>query len=218
MLATDVPVEEKLKFFLNLAKEWNAKAVKYSNSVQLSRLQSAATQLLSPAYSLAFGIEALLSARHLFAAELLLRPLIERVAVLNYLAEEGDQALDIWDSGWDKNKRPSLPELIEYVPVLQDRPSEPDGSMTMKEFRQRTLNRLHALVHADPLGSLRCLAPAESDHVMISGPMVGNQIRFNEVAIHTVIFVSALLKVTERVFPCAEWPYERTAAKGAEYA
>jgi len=205
MAAASVPVGEKLEFFFCLAKQWNAIALNHGNSIPKGRLENAAVQLLAPSYSIAFAIETLLQERHLFGAELLLRPLIERVAVLNYLAAEGEPALDLWERGWDKNS-PSLSKLVEYVPNLQDSTSEPESQISMGEFRRKTLKRLHKIVHADPFGSLRCLAPTDDGYRMVSGPMMNNPVRYDEVATDTIIFISALLKVTERVFPGANWP------------
>lgn len=206
---------QRLKFISNVANAWNQRSVEHANQIDLTRLQRAAVQLLAPAYSIGFAIETLISTRHLFAAELLLRPLIERIAVLNFLHAEGETALGVWERGWEpKDKdRPRIRRLLDYVPELA---REPDGlaKPSADDFKSYTLRRLHAIVHPDPVGSLRCLSPDADGETfrMISGPMVDNQVRVDEVATLAFIFVSALLKVTERTFPHANWPLNRPSA------
>jgi hypothetical protein len=124
----DATTEEKLQFIFGVARLWNAAAVDHANSKERSRLQEAAIQLLAPAYAIAFAIEDLLRGRHLFAAELLQRPLLERIGVLNFLQFGGETALAVWERGWlhrDRD-RPSLEKLLEYIPELSEKPSNSD--------------------------------------------------------------------------------------------
>lgn len=57
------------------------------NSDSLTRLQAAACQIVPAACSIALGIRELIRQAYLFPALMLLRPLIERVATISYLAE-----------------------------------------------------------------------------------------------------------------------------------
>ncbi|MGA0546094.1 DUF5677 domain-containing protein [Brevundimonas sp. VNH65] len=65
----------------------------------LSRLQIAATQIVPHALSLALAIRELVRQGYLLAAEVLMRPLLERVAVISYLAEH-EEKIALWEAGW----------------------------------------------------------------------------------------------------------------------
>jgi len=52
---------------------------------------------------------------YLFSAEILLRPLIERVAVISYLMHIGDKALDLWEQGWPYKTRPPLSKMLDSI-------------------------------------------------------------------------------------------------------
>jgi hypothetical protein len=85
--------------------------------------------------------------------------------------------------------------------------------MTAAEFRKVTINRLHSLVHADPIGALRTLKPTgvPERYSLISGPMDGHPERVNEVGTLTFVLVNALVKATERTFPLVSWPVHEAA-------
>jgi hypothetical protein len=210
----EATTEEKLKFFFELARLWNRTAVDHANSVARSRQQEAAIQLLAPTYAVAFAIEELLKGSHLFAAELLQRPLLERIGVLNFLQFGGEGALAVWERGWlfRDRERPGLEKLLEFIPELSEKPNS-DVTLTPEEFRKLTINRLHSLVHADPIGALRTMKQtgAPEEYSLISGPMNDHPERANEVGTLTVVLISSLIKATERTFPLAPWPLERAA-------
>jgi hypothetical protein len=211
MTQQDVTIDEQLDFFFRLASAWNQISINHANSIELSRLHRACVPLLAPAYSIVFAIEALLRDHHLFAAELLQRPLLERVGVLNFLLSKGEFALALWEHGWNKDdkNRPRMTELIDAIPELAKQPHGIATELTPEEFKRQTLLRLHSVVHADPIGALRTLMPSDCGVVMVSGPMQGNPTRRQEVGVLTAVCVSALLGVTERIFPEAGWPMNK---------
>jgi len=211
---SDATTDEKLHFIFGVARLWNTVAVDHANSIERNRLQQAAIALLAPAYAIAFAIEDLLKGSHLFAAELLQRPLLERVGVLNFLQSGGEAALEVWERGWlhRDRERPSLEKLLERILELSEKPSN-DVTMTPAEFRKVTINRLHSLVHADPIGALRTLKQTgiPEKYSFISGPMGGHPERANEVGTLTFVLLNALVKATERTFPLAPWPLNEAA-------
>lgn len=67
--------------------EKNAKIGPWTHGRNLTPLQSAATELLPHGFSIPLGIRELVRQGYLISAEILLRPLIERAAVIGYLCE-----------------------------------------------------------------------------------------------------------------------------------
>jgi hypothetical protein len=211
-MAHDASLDQKLEFFFGLSRIWNQIAIRHANSITLSSLQRASVSLLAPAYSIAFAIEPLFKDHHLFAAELLQRPLLERIGVLNFLIKNEDSGLALWERGWEQSdkSRPKMNELIAMIPELANPPPGIETNLTAEEFRRQTLIRLHSVVHADPVGALRALMPSSSGGLtMVAGPMKDNPIRRQEVGNVTIICISSLLGATERVFPNAGWPQKK---------
>jgi hypothetical protein len=83
----------------------------------------------------------------LISAEILLRPLIERTAVISYLCET-QSALPLWEAGWPHKSRPPLYKMLAAM--------RGKGSMQENEDMARQLTQhFNAIVHADPLGAQR---------------------------------------------------------------
>src|SRR5438874_10366310 len=82
---------------------------------ELTRLQRAGCQIIPNGFSIALSIRELLRAGYLFSAEILLRPLIERVAVLSHLIVTGEDALILWERGWPHKTRPSLKMMLDQI-------------------------------------------------------------------------------------------------------
>ena len=84
---------------IQAAMEKNAKIGPWTHGRNLTPLQSAATELLPHGFSIALSIRELVRQGYLISAEILLRPLIERAAVISYLCE-APSALPLWEAGW----------------------------------------------------------------------------------------------------------------------
>lgn len=75
-----------------------------TRSSNLDRLQLAASEIAPGACSIGLAIREMVRQGYLVPALVLLRPLVERVGVLAFLAEHPAK-LDAWESGWQHNTR-----------------------------------------------------------------------------------------------------------------
>src|SRR3989344_9204142 len=82
----------------------------FENSKQLSRLQWAVCQIIPQGISISLSIRELIRQAYLFSALILIRPLIERDAIISYLNIHPEK-VDLWEKGWIHGSRPSLAEL-----------------------------------------------------------------------------------------------------------
>jgi hypothetical protein len=123
--------------------EANARVAAYTHAHahQLSDLQKAACQIIPQGINLALSTRELVRQGYLFAAVVLMRPLIERAAAISYLHERPDQ-VSLWQRGWRHRERPSLATMLATM----------SGEADIEQAMQicRTFNHI---VHGDPVGS-----------------------------------------------------------------
>lgn len=93
------------------------------------------------------GLTVMLSIRELvrqgflFAAAVLMRPLIERTAIISYLHEK-PQEVSLWQSGWKYKERPSLAKMLVTM----------NKEVDIKQT-QEICSTFNSLTHGDPIGS-----------------------------------------------------------------
>src|SRR3990170_8333853 len=80
---------------------------------QLTDLQRAACQIVPQGINLALSIRELIRQGYLFAALVLIRPLIERAAIVSYLCDRPD-AIERW-GGWRFRDRPPLSTMLHSM-------------------------------------------------------------------------------------------------------
>lgn len=130
------------------AMELNQKIAPWTHGKVLSPTQRAATELIPHGFSIALSIRELIRQGYLISAEILLRPLIERAAVLSYLCETPN-ALPLWEAGWPHRSRPPLYKMLAAM-------KRPQGDKEQKESEEdakQITEYFNAIVHADPEGS-----------------------------------------------------------------
>ncbi len=128
------------------AMEVNQKIARWTRGQQLTPLQRAACQIIPNGFSIALSIRELVRTGYLFSAELLLRPLMERVAVISYLIQH-EEALNLWERGWPYKSRPPLSKMLLSMGE--------DAGMDKKsntEVAQEMITQFNSLIHADPTG------------------------------------------------------------------
>ena len=108
----------------------------------MTDLQKAATMLIPQGISLSLGIRELVRQGYLFSAAVLLRPLMERTAIIAYL-RANPSAITIWESGWKFRERPSLATMLQTI-------SGQRVDLVKAKLMCDTLNHL---VHGDPMSS-----------------------------------------------------------------
>lgn len=122
--------------------ECNDDAAKYSRKAQLSDLQKAACQIIPQGVNLALTIRELVRQGYLSGALVLMRPLIERAAIISFLYSNPDE-IDLWKDGWKHKERPSLAVMLDSMGGKQD----------SKEDVKKICDLFNHIVHGDPVGA-----------------------------------------------------------------
>lgn len=89
-------------------------AYSHAHTDQMSPLQKAACQIIPQGIHIALSIRELVRQGYLFPAMVLMRPLIERAAVLSYLTDNPG-AVPLWESGWKYAQRPPLAKMLQSM-------------------------------------------------------------------------------------------------------
>lgn len=121
--------------------EANAEVAVYTHTHQLNDLQLAACQIIPQGINLALSIRELVRQGYLFAAVVLMRPLIERAAIISYLHERPEEVA-LWHSGWKYRQRPSLATMLNTMR------GEADIDQAMQ-----ICDTFNHVVHGDPIGA-----------------------------------------------------------------
>lgn len=126
---------------ISLRLDEHSKIAPLTRGATLTDLQRATIVIVPQAVSVALAIRELIRQAYLFPALVLLRPLIERAAIVAWLrAHPG--AVASWHAGW--RSRPSLPQMLTTL-LEWDRIGGQDPSQ-VKSFSKL----LHQIVHGDP--------------------------------------------------------------------
>ena len=121
--------------------EANAEIAAYIHKNELNDLQQAACQIIPQGINLALSIRELVRQGYLFAAAVLMRPLIERAAIISYLHEKPEE-VSLWQNGWKFRERPSLAKML----ATMNKEADIDQA-------QEICNTFNSLTHGDPIGS-----------------------------------------------------------------
>jgi hypothetical protein len=90
------------------------------------------------------SVRELIRQGYLFSATILLRPLLERTALVFYLIDT-PAAVTAWHNGWPRSDQPSLPKLLEHLLTRAGN----SGTLGAKELA----TMLHKVVHSDPMAA-----------------------------------------------------------------
>ena len=125
------------------ALEANAEVAAFTreHAHELSDLQNAACQIIPQGINLALSIRELVRQGYLFPAVVLMRPLIERAAIISYLHERPEE-VRLWQNGWRYRERPSLATMLATM----------HGEADTDQAKQ-ICDTLNHVVHGDPIGS-----------------------------------------------------------------
>jgi len=129
-----------------IAMEINTKIAPWTHGRNMTPLQWAASELIPHGFSIALSIRELVRQGYLISAEILLRPLIERAAVISYLCDTPN-ALSLWENGWPYKSRPPLYKMLAAMRGTKGEVKENEA------LAKQITQHFNSLVHADPLGS-----------------------------------------------------------------
>lgn len=128
---------------LVMAYERGAEIAPLTSQSYLNRLARALVDIVPLGVSIAASIRELVRQAYLPSGIVLLRPLVERAAVANWLLNHEDDLL-LWESGWSYKKRPSLRRMLRNL--------NPEGE---DNILQLIVNDFNSTIHAEPAGSRR---------------------------------------------------------------
>lgn len=121
--------------------EANANVASYTHTNELTDLQRAACQIIPQGINLALSIRELVRQGYLFTAVVLMRPLIERAAIISYLHEQPEN-VRLWQDGWKYRERPSLATMLATM----------QGEANIEQTKQ-ICDTFNHVLHGDPIGS-----------------------------------------------------------------
>jgi hypothetical protein len=157
----------------------------------LSPLEQAAVQLIPQAVSIALSIRELIRQGYLFSAALLLRPLIERVGLVEYLRSH-PEAVQSWHNGWPRRDQPSFQTLLETTSQIEGKSEDELSFFT---------NVLHKLIHPDPAGALWNMITREDGKVAFSSGKILDDPEFCDfVSVVGGRFLQLVTRIAEDIF------------------
>ena len=113
-------------------------------AVKMSDQQAVVSEIVPQGISVALSVRQLIRQGYLFSATILLRPLLERTALVFYLIDT-PVAVDAWHKGWPRGEQPSLPKLIKHL-MLRAGNADTLGARELAAM-------LHKVVHSDPMAA-----------------------------------------------------------------
>jgi hypothetical protein len=122
--------------------EHQAHIARWTHEHEPTAIQLVASELIPSASSIALSIRELVRQGYLLSAQILARPLWERVATLSYLIEH-ETAIELWRSGWPHKSRPDLRERMQS---MHSREASPEVDTQLRAV----INDFNSLVHGDP--------------------------------------------------------------------
>lgn len=183
---------EKFDKAIVLCLEANSVLAARSRQSGLSDLQVAGCQLIPQGIKLALSIRELVRQGYLFAARVLMRALIERLAIIFYLELHPDQ-LSIWKKGWKYRDRPSLATMLEELGSHRLQHVKVDSSFT-REY--------NSLVHGDPASADSNLTFTEDGEPIfgVSKDLESPEV-CDRVCSEATVWLGELLLTAARLFP-----------------
>jgi hypothetical protein len=171
-------------------------AYKHASSRELVPLQHAACQIIPQGINIALAIRELIRQAYLFPALVLMRPLIERAAVMSWLCLHPDE-VPLWHAGWPHRKRPALQTMLEAM-----------GGTAVGEDQAKQVKDAHNhIVHGDPIGSYHSLVPLGDGRVGYApGKMLDSPDVADAVAMEAQCYLLVLTERMRQVFAQLEFP------------
>jgi hypothetical protein len=175
--------------------QWSIDLDKRTNPIierdKISELQIIISKIYPQGIGIALGIRELVKQAYLFGALTLLRPLLERVAVISYIEKEKN-GIEIWKNGWKHNERPSLFEMLKTIPDLK---VDDDSIRGLKDF-------YNSLIHGDPMSSpWNTYKDNENKIRYASGRIETDENTCNYICIAGFHFIYLLNKRLDSIFP-----------------
>ena len=173
---------------------------------ELTDLQQAACIIIPQGVNLALSIRELIRQGYLFAAYVLIRPLIERAATISFLCNNPGEIV-IWKDGWRFRKRPKLADMLKSMA----------GKEANLEDVKSICDHYNHIIHGDPQS-------ADSNRITVSegiygysvGKVLNNPSLCDELAIQGLSYLQVLTGRAMKCFPEVKPPSEEEPDIGAK--
>jgi len=151
----------------------------------------AKVHIIPQGVGIGLSIRELLRQAYLFSALVLVRPLIERAAVISYLHVH-PEALAAWGNGWRHRERLSLAAMMETM----------TGGNATQDDAQRIVSAHNYIVHGDPLSCYHNLVHlADGDIGYATGKMLQNPELCDAIAMESQCYLIVLGGRMAAIFP-----------------
>lgn len=170
----------------------NADIAAYTRRTALSDLQNAACQIIPQAINLALTIRELVRQGYLFGALVLMRPLIDRAAIISYLYRHPSE-VEAWKAGWQYRDRPSLSKMLETM----------SGKVDLTLTKQ-ICDHFNHIVHGDPIGSdWNLVRLSDTSFGYSVGKVINDPELCDEICIQSFCYLIVLMGMMTACFPDA---------------
>jgi len=132
--------------------------------VARSPLQDAVCELVPQTISIALSVRELIRQAYLFSAVILLRPMLERLALVVYLRDT-PASVASWHSGWERKAQPSFETLINHLVAS-------NAKTTSEVQRKQFAALLHKVVHPDPAAAIWNMTDRDGKPAHASGKLI----------------------------------------------
>jgi hypothetical protein len=172
--------------------EENAKIAPYTHTIKnKSDLQTALSQIIPQAISIALSIRELLRQGYLYGAFVLIRPLAERTItalfLLNNCKHNNKYGIDIWKNGWKYRERPGFQKMIDII--------------SQGKFPGVT-ELYNSLTHGDPDSAMWNTIQLENGVIGYSvTKIVNNPALCDEICLNTLGWLAAIMGIAAGAFP-----------------
>ena len=178
------------------AMQQNTAIARHTFEIAKSPAQDAVCELVPQVISIALSIRELLRQAYLFSAVVLLRPMLERLALVVYLRDT-PAAVAAWHAGWDRKAQPSFDKLMDHLV------SANLGSTT-EEQRKQFASLLHKAVHPDPMAAIWNRTSRDGRPAHASGKLTEEPEVCDFCAVFTHRCMVHAIRVAASVFPDAK--------------
>jgi hypothetical protein len=152
-------------------------------------------ELVPQTISIALSVRELIRQAYLFSAVILLRPMLERLALVVYLCDT-PAAVSSWHSGWARKTQPSFDVLINHLVVSNTSP-------TTEVQRKQFAALLHKVVHPDPAAAMWNMIDREGKAGHASGKLIEAPETCDLCAEFTLRCLLHAIRAASSVFPAA---------------
>lgn len=170
----------------------NLEIATYTHKGNLTELQIAGSQIIPQGINLALTIRELVRQGYLFGALVLIRSLIERVAIISYL-HSNPEKIEVWKNGWKHKTRPSLNEMLNSMTDSKD-----------VEAAKEVCDTFNHITHGDPLSSEWNLVFLNNGALGYSvGKVVNNPELCDFICFKSYLYLVTLMGRMASIFPKA---------------